>query len=129
MLVLDTSAYLNGWHDHYPRATFPSVWSLIEAALGDGRAISPREVYNELTRQDDDVAAWAKERVDRFVEPTAEVQRSAQLRGWTVVTYEGRTFSGVPTANWQKSMPGICGQYAIACITLPEALGRLGGSF
>jgi hypothetical protein len=53
----------------------------------------------------------------------------AQLRGWTVVTYEGRTFSGVPTANWQKSMPGNCGQYAIACITLPEALGRLGGSF
>lgn len=153
MLVFDTSAYLNGWRDHYPPPTFPSVWTLIEAALDDARAISPREVYNELTRQDDDVAAWAKERIARFVEPSAEVQRAAgvfhhdfgsnplrnaadpwilaeaQLREWTVVTYEGRTFSGVPTTNWQRSMPGICQQYSIPCITLPEALGRLGGSF
>lgn len=77
MLVFDTSAYLNGWRDHYPPPTFPSVWTLIEAALDDARAISPREVYNELTRQDDDVAAWAKERIARFVEPSAEVQRAA----------------------------------------------------
>ena len=30
------------------------------------------------------------------------------MRGFTVVTYEGRSFSGIPTKNWDKTMPGIC---------------------
>jgi hypothetical protein len=46
MLVFDTSAYLNGWRDHYPPKTFPSVWKLIEDAMVDQRIIAPREVLN-----------------------------------------------------------------------------------
>lgn len=153
MFVFDTSAYINGWHDHYPPATFPSVWSLIEAALGDGRVISPREVYSELMRKEDDVCAWAKAHGTGFVEPGEEVQREsgaiyatfpipgirdaadpwviaeAKLRGLAVVTYEGRTFSGAPTRRWDRQMPGICRRHDVPCITLPEALGELGGSF
>lgn len=153
MFVLDTSAYLNGWHDHYPPETFPSVWSLIEEALDDGRIVGPREVCNELTRKDDVVAAWAKERATRFIDPIADVQREAgpiyqafpnpgirdgadpwviaeaRVKGLTVVTYEGRTFAGVPTKNWHRSMPGICQHHSVPCITLPEALGQLGGPF
>jgi hypothetical protein len=138
---------------HYPPATFPSVWRLIESALADGRAISPREVFVELMRKDDEVAAWAKQRGVGFVEPTEPVQREsgviyaafpnpgirdaadpwviaeAKTRGLAVVTYEGRTFSGVPTRRWDKAMPGICQHHGVACVTLPEALGRLGGQF
>lgn len=156
MFVFDTSAYINGWRDHYPPTTFPGVWTLIETAFGDGRVISPREVYNELTRKDDEVAAWAKERADGFVEPTEDVMRAAgaifeyelpnpttrdgadpwviaeaRMRGFTVVTYEGRTFSGVPFGEqrWARTMPGICQRLGVPCVTLPEALGELGGSF
>jgi Domain of unknown function (DUF4411) len=156
LFVLDTSAYINGWRDHYPPVTFPSVWELIETCFGGGRIVSPREVYNELTRKDDDVAAWAKERMDGFVDPTEEVMvaagaifehelpdsgsrdgadpwviAEARIRGFTVVTYEGRTFSGVPTSEqrWSRSMPGICKRLGVGCLTLPEALGELGGSF
>lgn len=156
MFVLDTSAYINGWRDHYPPATFPSVWVLIEDSFGDRRVVSPREVYNELTRKDDDVAAWARGRMHGFVEPTEEVMRAAgaifenelpdsgtrdsadpwviaeaRMRGLVVVTYEGRTFSGVPTSErrWARSMPGICKRLSVGCVTLPEALGELGGSF
>ena len=113
MFVFDTSAYINAWRDHYPPETFPSVWALIERAFGDQRVISPREVYNELTRKDDEVSDWAKERVGGFVEPSADAQREAgaiygtlpnpgerdsadpwvvaeaRVRGLTVVTYEG----------------------------------------
>jgi hypothetical protein len=156
VFVFDTSAYINGWRDHYPPATFPSVWVLIETAFEDGRVLSPREVYNELTRKDDDVAAWAKDRMGGFAEPTEEVMRAsgaifeqelpnsgnrdgadpwviaeARIRGMTVVTYEGRTFSGVPTseARWASSMPGICKRLGVDCLTLPDALGQLGGEF
>jgi Domain of unknown function (DUF4411) len=155
VFVFDTSAYINGWRDHYPPTTFPSVWDLIEACFG-GLVLSPREVYNELSRKDDDVAAWAHERVHGFVEPTEEVMRAAgaifenelpnsgnrdgadpwviaeaRMRDFTVVTYEGRTFSGVPTseARWARTMPGICRRLGVGCVTLPEALGELGGEF
>src|SRR6266567_6311910 len=55
----------------------------------------------------------------------------AKIRGLAVVTYEGRTFSGVPTSErrWAKSMPGICRRLGVGCVTLPEALGELGGEF
>jgi len=62
-----------------------TVGEIVRAALsaycdlygGDGRVLSPREVYNELTRKDDHVAAWAKERMAGFVEPTEEVMRAS----------------------------------------------------
>ncbi len=41
MLVFDTSAFLNGRNDHYPPATFPSVWQLVVDALTDGRIYDP----------------------------------------------------------------------------------------
>jgi Domain of unknown function (DUF4411) len=156
LFVFDSSAYINGWRDHYPPSTFPSVWMLIEECFNDGRVLSPREVYNELTRKDDDVAAWAKDRLPGFVEPSEAVMRAAgaifenelpdsgdrdaadpwviaeaRIRDLTVVTYEGRTFSGVPTSDkrWARSMPGICNRLGVPCLTLPEALGHLGGSF
>lgn len=153
MLVLDTSAYINGWKDHYPPATFSGVWRLIESAMDDGRIVAPREVYNELVAQYDDIAQWTSERIARFVEPSPEVQQEAgrvlamlpnpgerhgadpfvvaeaTMRSFTVVTYEGRSFTGVPTRNWSKTMPGICQRLHVRCCTLPEALARLGGSF
>jgi hypothetical protein len=153
MLVFDTSAYLNGWRDHYPPKTFPSVWKLIEDAMVGQRIIAPREVLNELKRKDDEVASWAKTRAELFVEPSGQVQSEAgiilamlpnpgirdgadpfvvaeaKVRRMTVVTYEGRSFSGVPTKNWSKRMPGICQKVGVECRTVPEALAMLGASF
>jgi hypothetical protein len=64
-----------------------------------------------------------RNRADPFV--VAE----AQVRGLTVVTYEGRSFSGVPTRNWARTMPGICGHVGVPCRTLPEALAMLDATF
>ncbi len=52
----------------------------------------------------------------------------ALIGGHTVVTYEGRTFSGVPHRRWARSMPGICQHFSVACCTLPEALAELGAN-
>lgn len=153
MFVFDSSAYISPWRHHLPRETFPGVWAFIEAAMEDGRIISPRAVYTELEQKDDDVYKWGRQRAASFVEPTEAVQRDAgviyadfpqnslrnaadpwviaeaRARELTVVTYEGQTFSGVPTTRWHRSMPGICGRHDVACVTLPEALGLLGGLF
>ncbi len=155
MFVFDTSAYISGWHHHLPRRTFPGVWTLIGAALDDSRVVSPRAVYAELEAKDDDLYQWARPRAALYVDPAESVQRTAgiiqhdlphnplrnaadpwviaeaQARGWTVVTYEGQTFSGarIPTARWHRSMPGICQKYGIRWATLPEAIGELGGVF
>jgi Domain of unknown function (DUF4411) len=53
----------------------------------------------------------------------------ARVRSFVVVTYEGRSFSGVPTKNWAKRMPGICQHLGVECRTLPEGLASLGASF
>lgn len=153
MFVFDTSAFLNGWHDHLPPSTFGSVWEFIGAAMENGQIIAPREVLTELRAKDDEVSAWASERADAFVEASEDVQRrageiyellpnpnlrdqadpfviaEAENRSLAVVTYEGRTFSGVPTTRWWRQMPGICQQLGVGCVTLPESLTDLGGSF
>jgi uncharacterized protein DUF4411 len=153
LFVLDTSAYLSGWRHHLRPRNFPGVWTLLEAAFDDGRIMSPRAVYTELQEKDDDVYAWVRPRAALFVDATPEVQRAAgviqqelphnplrnvadpwviaeaQAREWTVVTYEGQTFSGVPTTRWHRSMPGICQHYSVACATLPDAIDGLGGVF
>lgn len=153
MLGFDTSAYINGQRDHLPLVTFPSVWSVIEEAIDDHRIILPREVYRELTAKDDDLAAWIEERSAAVILPSQDVQREAGrlmaefpqrgvrnvadpfviaealLRGFTVTTYEGRSFSGVPTVRWGRSMPGICQHFDVKCCTLPVALEMLGAEF
>ena len=70
MFVYDTSAFLNGWHDHLPPATFSSVWDFINDEMNGGRILVPREVYGEMCKKDDEVARWAKARKDLFVEPS-----------------------------------------------------------
>jgi hypothetical protein len=86
VLVLDTSAYLNGRRDHYPPDTFPSVRRLIEEAMSDGRVIAPREVYRELTAKDDDCAEWVKERAAVFIDPR---RMSSAPPGWSTACSPG----------------------------------------
>ena len=131
MFVFDTSAYSNGRRDHFLPSMLPSVWVLVEAALTDGRIILPREVYREMTRTEDEVAEWIRPHAGIVIEPSQAVQRragelvlafpqpmrrnaadpfilaEAEARDFTVVTYEGRTFSGAPTKRWHRSMPAF----------------------
>jgi hypothetical protein len=139
MFVFDTSAYINGRRDHFFPKTFPSVWKLVSESVNDGRIICPRAVYREVTVEDDDVASWIQAFAGLVVEPSPEVQHAvgpiqarlpnpgtrdgadpfviaeAQVRELIVVTYEGRSFSGVATR-------ALAPQHARA---LPALRGRL----
>jgi hypothetical protein len=153
MFVFDTSAFINGWRYHYPPATFGKVWKLLEQGLADGRILSPRAVFTELSQMDDDLFTWSKGFRDAFVDPSPEVQAvagdiqallpnpgvrdkadpwviaEAKIHSLTVVTYEGVTFAGAPTLKANTKMPGLCQNLGVSCVILPVALGALGGSF
>ena len=64
---IDTSAILDGWRRHYPPDVFPGLWEHLDELIGEGRLIATEEVLRELKRKDDEVYAWAKERVRMFV--------------------------------------------------------------
>ena len=54
----------------------------------------------------------------------------AQVRGFSVVTYEGtNTITGARTKRWAEKMPGICHKLGIPCCIVPEALAMLGVQF
>ena len=137
MFVFDTSAYMNGRRDHFRPSFVPTLWAIVEVAIVDGRIVLPREVYRELTFYDDELADWIKTLAGHVVEPSQPVQRragefeqhfpksaarnradpfilaEAEARQFAVVTYEGRTFRGVPTTNWTRTMPDVCQRFGI----------------
>ena len=154
MFVFDTSPLINGWRFHYPPKNFPGVWDLLSASIADGRIVIPREVFNELKRQDDDIFQWVRTRAHPFVEPSEAVQAAvgkiyqqfrrrgnrddadpwviaeAQVRQFTVVTYEGRTQAGPASPKSpQGKIPGVCDALGIRCVPLSDALDDLGASF
>ena len=73
MFVFDTSAFINGWNDHYPPPTFMRVWEYLETQMDQGIVIAPRAVLVEIERRTDALTKWAKPQT--FTDPSPEVQR------------------------------------------------------
>lgn len=71
---------MDGWSRHYPPDVFPSLWEKVEELVNDGRFLISEEVYSELLRKDDDLAAWVKERKKLVLVATCQkVQKSVSL--------------------------------------------------
>ena len=146
--VFDTNVFIAAWNVHYRPDTFGPVWRLIEDCLENGRIISPRAVYLELTgTHDDTLAGWAKERSGQFQDPDEQVQRliptidaaapgliktgtrnaadpwviaCAYHRGFAVVTYEGIGPTGMPAVGKGMQIPKACEALGVECILLGE---------
>ncbi len=151
VFVFDTSAFINGWNDHYPRPALDGLWEFMERENAAGRILIPRAVVNETARGGDTLHEWIKAR-DHTQPSEAAMARVGQLeeqfdfgkpnrneadpwviaeaesRGFAVVTYEGRAFSGGPQAGRRRDqpMPGICQQLGVHCVNPGTALGELG---
>lgn len=59
---VDTSSLLQAWQRAYPPQLFPRLWSALDELIEAGRLRATIEVYHELQRKNDELAAWAKER-------------------------------------------------------------------
>lgn len=137
---IDTSALLEAYVRRYPPDVWPSLWdNKFDELINAGRFIAAFEVLEDLRRRDDDILAWAKERIGMFkdldhYEPQLKeimanyprlvntrtgksgsdpmVIALALARGLTVVSEEGMGSENNP------KIPYVCNQLEIRHINL-----------
>lgn len=137
---IDTNALIDLWRRVYPPDIFQSLWKDIEKLVSDGSLISPREVFNELVKKDDELLKWAKNHKTMFKDlddeqvkqvrnilndfsnlvdqnkttPDADpfVIALAISQNWTVITSEKPGVGGRP------KIPDVCNKYNVKCISL-----------
>lgn len=64
---IDTSALIHGWRRAYPPDIFPQVWDRLDGLIENRVIVASIEVYQDLQKKDDELAAWCAERKDTFV--------------------------------------------------------------
>lgn len=149
---IDTSAILDGWRRHYPPDTFPGLWERVDRLIETEDLAATEEVLHELSKKDDEVYAWAKEREKMFVPIDERIQplvtqilerfeklldtrrnRSAadpfvialaQLEGGSVVSGEGTTGK-----LDRPNIPDVCAELKVPCINLLQMIRREGWTF
>ncbi len=63
--IVDSSAWIN-LSQNYPKDVFSGLWASIENLIKNQRIISPKEVYKEIERRDDELAIWSKKHRKMF---------------------------------------------------------------
>ncbi len=148
---VDTSALLDGRARYYPPRIFPALWKKIEVLIADGRFVIPEEVLTEITRKDDETAAWVKARPDMVVplDRVQEAECKLILREFPrlVDTRKGRSIAdpfviglakvrklvavtGEATGTIEKPrIPVVCDHYGIEWISFLDIVTRECWSF
>ncbi len=67
--IIDTSSLVKLNRDN-PLDVFPSIWDKLKGLIDDDRLIAPKEVFNEINQNDDQLSKWAKNQKKMFKEPT-----------------------------------------------------------
>lgn len=67
--IIDTSSLVKLNREN-PIDVYPSVWKKLEELIASARLIAPKEVLNEITKNDDQLTKWAKKHRKMFKEPT-----------------------------------------------------------
>ena len=144
--LLDTCALLDQRNRYYAPDRFPSFWRDLESLIDEGRLHSVDEVRDELDKQDDEVAKWARERPDFFLSLDEAAQSRALevlaqfpnlirvnspgtqadpfivgcawAHSYTIVTSE----RGVMGARKRVKIPDVCRHFGIGCLSIVEFL-------
>lgn len=71
----DSSALIHAWRRAYRPKSFPTFWAHMDELAAEGRLKISSEVYEELSKKDDDVFNWVKLHKDEiFVDISDAVQ-------------------------------------------------------
>ena len=81
--VIDTSSLID-LNKFNPIDLYPSVWKRLEDLIKKNQLIAPIEVLNEVTRQDDAIAKWAKKHKFMFKPVT---KRQAEIVSQILTKY------------------------------------------
>ncbi len=63
--IIDSSSLME-LNRHNPLDVFPTVWNKMESLINGGLLSAPKEVLNEITEGDDQLAEWAKKQNKLF---------------------------------------------------------------
>lgn len=149
--TFDTSAFLQCWARFYPRDVFPGLWEKLEEMLDRGEIVCTDEVLRELSKQEDDLYNWLKEKQEVFLELDGPIQEAAsailaghpyiakefarrthadpfvvavaQVHGLIVVTQEDRGSESKPR------IPYVCDDLGIPCTDVIGFIRREGWTF
>lgn len=99
----DSGAFINGRRDIFMLPTFAAVWANIEVMIASGQVRAVDEVKREVTRHDDETAAWVRAQKGLFVPLTREVQgaTSKVLAAHPKLISLGAT-RAAPTRSWSR---------------------------
>lgn len=144
----DSSALIHAWRRAYRPKNFPTFWARMNDLANDGRLKVSSEVYAELSKKDDDVFAWCKQRKSLiYVDITDEVQerviRIMQAYPRLVDTKNGKSGGdpfviaiascGLPidTVVTQENpggmrIPEVCDHEDIRCLNLADFIDAEG---
>lgn len=146
----DTSAIISAWREMYPPKVFSGLWELLEEMIQDHHVFASDVVLDELSKQDDDILAWAKERPSMFFPLSEDIQTGVRqiLRDYPELTKEGRSeadpfviavgqvegatvvTSENPSNNILKpKIPDVCMALNIPCIGLLQFVIEQGWNF
>lgn len=153
--VFDTSSIRSLQH-FYP-SVFKTIWDGLDSLIQQKTLISPREVWNELERQNisDDVLAWAKQSKRIFTTPSSvELQFVAQIfqiKHFQNLIGEQQRLKGTPVADPfviacakikggtvvteeqlkpnAAKIPSVCAHFNVSCIDLERFMQQQGWKF
>jgi hypothetical protein len=155
MYVFDTSPFSTLFKNYY-RSRFPSLWTLFDEMIADGRIISTREVGREIADGPVEVArAWAAENQHVFAVPAADegafvgkifavnhfhqnIEQQKLLKGGKladpfVIAKAAITGFTVVTVEAYKEnsakLPNMCEHFGIPCFDLERFMEEEGWTF
>ncbi len=152
IFCVDTSAWLDGWVRDYPPDVFPSLWLKLAECVSAGTVKCSEEVYVELSKKDDGIHEWMRNRKEIVVPIDENIQRIVSellaahprlvdthrnrsqadpfviataecLEGGVVVTGEKRGKLDSP------KIPDVCQLRSIRSVSFLEMLRELGWRF
>ena len=148
---IDTGALLDGWVRWYPPDVFPSVWQRFDQLIEAGTIVASEEVLRELSRRDDGIHDWCKQRPKLIVPLDENIQYAtvevlsqfprmvdqrpgknladpfvvalAKVRKLTVVTGE------IGGTQDRPKIPFVCQHFDIRSINLVQLLREIEAQF
>lgn len=149
---IDTSAWMDGWERDYPKDVFPTLWEALETHIETGAIKATEEVYVEVSKKDDALHAWFKDRKEIFVPVEEAVQdivadilsqhsrlvdtkkNRSQADPFVIATAEHLKATVVtgerPSGKIDKPrIPDVCQARRLRCISFLEMLRELEWKF
>jgi len=138
---------------HYYEEIFNSLWQSLDELVNNEKLFSVREVFNELSKQDDKVVDWSKKHKQIFLISNEEelklvseilikhkelIKKKSILSGepdadpFLIAVAKNRNFKLITeekyTPNAHK-IPNVCEEMGIKCITLKDFMIEQGWKF